>query len=258
MIGIADRTKQPDEKVQGETPVPETRTVRNEEHTDTETPKMYSQGEVDALLGKAGGRIKAERDTVITERDAARRERDEAKKQVESLNTELSDTKTSIESLKKDMEVMAQDDPDRSAIRDLILQKEKDLRSLKDEKAALDGPRKEYEQWKRDQLGYSVADEFANPDGSDVDFDAFMAAANRLKANDGDSLTAVAETMGLKLKDETTPESEKPKPKAPKPYSGKSEGGSPYFTEEQVADYDFWEAHKEEIELARYEGRIRR
>jgi hypothetical protein len=41
------------------------------------------------------------------------------------------------------------------------------------------------------------------------------------------------------------------------PDSGKTTGGGTSFTQEQVADYDFWKAHKDEIEQARAEGRIK-
>lgn len=254
VTGIANKTNQPDVKTQGETHAADTRATGAEGHT--EAPEMLSRKEVDALLGKAGGKIKAERDAAIAERDSARAERDQAKKSLDSLNGELAEAKTSVETLQNELEEMAKDDPDRTKVAKLIRERQAEVKSLKDEKAKLDGSRKEYEQWQRDQLVYTVADEFTTADGSDVDFDTFMAAANRLKASDRDGLVAVAETMGLKVKTDEETEAETT-PKAPKPYSGKSEGGTPYFTRAQIADRTFWLAHKDAILKAQKEGRIR-
>mgnify|MGYP001611724905 FL=1 len=67
-----------------------------------------------------------------------------------------------------------------------------------------------------------MADEFSATDGKDVDFDSFMAAADKFKLSEREGLVALAETMGFKPKDEV-PE----KPEAPpiKPYSGLTDGG---------------------------------
>ena len=186
--------------------------------------RIYRQSEVDALLGKAGQRIQAKLDTVTTERDTL-------KSQLDSVTAEITEAKESIASLTKDIEAMSEDDPDKHAVVKLRRDKETELKALKKERTELDGPRKEIAQWKRDQLVYTVADEYASPTGDKIDMDSFKKAADRLKLSDRDELEALAEEKGYKRKDELAPAQEASPPPL-KPLSTPSDGGTPEKSEE--------------------------
>lgn len=177
--------------------------------------KTYRQAEVDALLGKAGQRIQAKLDAITTERDTL-------KSQVDPLTAEITEAKEAIATLTRDIEAMSDGDPDKQAVLKLRKEKEGELKAAKAERAAIAEGQKEVAQWKRDQLVYSVADEYVKADGTAVDMDSFKTAADKFKLSDQEGLVNLAETMGLKPKAEI-PEETKTAPV--KPYSGKSDGG---------------------------------
>jgi len=202
-------------KVEAETPpVPSAGLEKGGAKTEPE--KTYRQSEVDALLGKAGQRVQAKLLTVTTERDTL-------KSQVETLTADITEAKESITSLTKDIEAMSENDPDKFALVKRRKEWETELASLKVEKAKIGESQKEVTQWKRDQLVYSVADEFVMATGEKVDFDSFKKATDKFRLNEREELEAFAETLGYKPKSEISGESLEPPTILP--YSGKTDGG---------------------------------
>ncbi len=258
MLGTADKTRQPDEKGQGTTPVPEARATRNEERTKTETPQTYTQEELDARLGKAGGKMKAQLELVSRERDDFRAKHESATKTQQDLNSQIEKANEEIKTLMDSFESLNSEDAVK--VRQIIRDWEKRGSALEEREKAL-APREErVNNSERVELIYTVADEYGldDPDAKDK----FKAAADRLNIKDREGLIILAETMNLEIREESAEESEKPKPKAPKPFSGKSEGGSPYFSRKQFDPNTkegraFFVAHKDEILKAEKEGRIR-
>ena len=183
---------------------------------ETIPEKIYRQSEVDAQLARAGQRIQAKLDAVTAERDTFRT-------QAETLTAEITEAKESIASLTQEIEAMSMDDPEKLGLVKLRRAKETELKALKLERAEVADSKAEIVQWKRDQLVFGVADEFTTADGGNVDMDAFKARADRFNLSEREELEALAETMGLKLKTEEPQEPEAP---PPKPYSGRTDGGS--------------------------------
>jgi uncharacterized membrane-anchored protein YhcB (DUF1043 family) len=250
-MGIADKTKQPDEKAQEGTPAPDKRVAGNEEHTEERT---YSQKEVDALLGKSGGKMKAQLELVSRERDDFRTKHEAATKTHQELTSQIEEAKEQIESLKFALEALGSEDAAKA--KQLIRDWQKRLEGLSERERNLTPREERVNNFERTELVYTVADEYGldEPDAKDK----FKAAADRLQIKDREGLNTLAETMGLKPKGDEEAEAEpEQKPKAPKPYSGKSDGGTPYFTKAQISDRTFWSAHKDEILKAQREGRIR-
>ena len=217
--GIADKTKQPDEKVQGKTPVPETRVAGVEEHTKGESPKMYTQEELDARLGKSGGKMKAQLEFVTRERDDFRTKHEMATRAYGELSSQITGAKEEIETLKSTLEGL--ESQDATKVRQTIRDWEKKLANLTEREKNLSPREERVNTFERTELIYAVADEYGLDDAGAKD--RFKAAADRLKIQDRDGLITLAETMELNKRDEEEPE----KPiKAPVPFSGKSVGGS--------------------------------
>lgn len=186
---------------------------------ETKLPeKTYRQSEVDAQLAKVGQRMQVKLEAVVAERDSY-------KSQVETLQKQISESKQSIASLTEDIDAMSKDDPDKIALVKRRRELESELSNLKLEKAELATSRNEVMQWKRDQLVYSVADEFVTATGESVDFDFFKNAADKFKLSGREELETLAETMGLKPKGEVE-KPEEPKIPPPKGYSGVTAGGA--------------------------------
>ena len=180
--------------------------------------RTYRQAEVDALLGRAGQKVQTKLSEITGERDSF-------KSQLDSLTSEITEARESIESLTKDIEAMSEDNPDKHASVRLRKEKEAELKAAKAERTKVTGEvaetLKEINQWKRDQLVYTVADEYVTATGEKIDMDNFKSAADRLKRNEREELEAMAEIMGYRIKVET-PE----KKETLTPYSGITQGGS--------------------------------
>jgi len=177
--------------------------------------RTYRQSEVDALLGKAGQRVQAKLDAITTERDAL-------KGQLVTVTTEIAEAKESIASLTTDIETMSDGDPDKQTVLKLRKAKEAELKALKAERDAILPEKQEVAKFKRDQLVYTVADDYVKADGKPVDLNSFMTAADRFKLSVREELETLADTLGFKPKDEAEGTPKTPPVKA---YSGRSEGG---------------------------------
>jgi len=216
VTGTAKESNQATGKEQEELkspPAPGTGLEKKEGGAETKSEKIYRQSEVDALLGKAGQRIQAKLDTITTERDTF-------KSQLETLTSEITEAKESITSLTKDIEVMSEDDPDKDKVVKLRKEWEGRLGTLKAREAKVADSETEVANWKRDQLVFTVADEFTTAEGERVDFDSFKNAADKFRLSGRDELEALAEEKGFKRKSEI--------PEDPPPgrlYSGKTDGG---------------------------------
>ena len=240
--GIADKSKQPDGKEQGATPVPEKRVAGNEGNTE-ETPK-YTQKEVDALLGKSGQKMKAQLELVIKERDDFRSKHESVAKTHDELNSQIETAQGEIQTLKDTLDSL--ETADATKVRQLIRDWERKLGSLTDREKNLTPREERVNTFERTELIYAVADEYGleEPEAKD----RFKSAADRLKINDRDGLSTLAETMNLKAKEEP----DEPKPKAPIPYSGKTDGGNTgIFTVKEIQAM----SPKQITELQKKEGK---
>ncbi len=219
VAGTAEITNQATGKEQGvKTPVTGAGLDGEKGRAETKPERTLKQSEVDALLGKAGQRIQAKLETVTAERDTL-------KSQVGGLTAEITEAKESIEALTKDIEAMSENDPDKQALVKRRKEQEAELKTLKTERAEIAGDRSEIATWKRDQLVYTVADEFVTATGADIDKDSFKNAADKLKLGGREELETLAETMGLKPKGEVE-QSPEDKTQPLITYSGKTSGGT--------------------------------
>ena len=210
VTGTAEEVKQATGEMQVKPPASDTGLAGKEGGAE----KTYRQSEVDALLGRAGQKVKANLETVTTERNTL-------KSELGTLTAEITEAKDKITSLTKDIEAMSEDDPDKHGLVQRRKELEAELKSAKAERTAIADSKKEVDKWKRDQRVYSVADEFVTADGLEIDKDSFMKSADKFKLTELEELEALAEDKGFKRKSET-PEVE---PATLKPYSGITEGG---------------------------------
>ena len=221
VTGTANKTNQDTGKAQVEVKVPPASSTGLGEQkggAETKPERTYRQSEVDAMLGKAGQRIQAKLDAVTGERDTF-------KSQSETLTAEITEAKESIASLTKEIEAMSEDNPDKDAVVKLRKAREAELRAAKAERAKIADSVNEVTKWKKDQLVYTVADEFVTATGENVDMDSFMTAADKFKLSGREELEALAETMGFKPKSELSVEPKELEVPPVKPYSGVTEGG---------------------------------
>ncbi len=177
--------------------------------------KLYSQSELDARLGNVGQRLQRKLEDVTKERDTYKTE-------ATKLEGEIKGARSNISTLTTEIESLSASDPDKKALVALRKDYETLLTDLNKEKTDLEPAREEVKKHKRDQIVYQVADDYVTVTGEPVDKNAFMEKADKFSLNDRDSLENLAETMGLKLKDDTTP-ADKTKPV--KVYSGIQGGG---------------------------------
>ena len=182
----------------------------------TKPERSYTQSEVDALLGKSGQKIKSELETITTERNTF-------KAQLDAVSAEMATAKESLDSLTKDVDVLSAENPDGKETIRLRRAAEAKIKEYEGKEAKLIEREKPVLKSERDQLVYSVADEFVVASGETLavdDYNRFMANADKFKLDDREGLVALAETMGLKpnMKTESKIESFIPD-------SGKTAGG---------------------------------
>ena len=189
---------------------------------ETTPERTYRQADVDALLGKAGQKVQAKLDEVTKERDTF-------KGQLDTLTEEITEARESLTTLNKEIEAMSEDDPSRKALVSLRREREAELKAAKALRVAAEADVNEHKQWKRDQLVYTVADEYVTSGGDAVDLETFKRAADRFKIKDREELEGLAETLGFSPKEGTLASLVTP---SVKPYSGKTDGGKAERTEE--------------------------
>ena len=182
-------------------------------------------------------------------------ERDNLTTQMGTSQSQLEDIQTERDNLQQQIEDLSSNDPQKY---DLV-KKDKELRDnqrrLKARITELDsretklGEREtKVSSFEREVLVESIADEYEDGDSAKLKkavevFDKPTEEQIRTMA----AIIFSAKTGGAE------PEGRSPL----KPDSGKSRGGSTYFTRTQIADRAFWEANKEAILEAQRQGRIR-
>ena len=239
----AEKLAQATSKEKGKTPE-ETTTVSPEE----ETP-IYTQKQADAL-------IHAARSEWGRQAKPIEEERDKLKSQIKTKETELEDIQAERETLNKQIEDLASDDPKKfdyikrdRELRERERNTKNKISTLDDREAKLSEREKRVNSFEREVLIETIADEY-----EDGDSEKLKNAISGFENPTEEQIRTIADIFWKKKEEE---EEKGKKPKAPKPYSGKSEGGSPYFIREQIADRAFWEANRDEILKAQKEGRIR-
>jgi len=215
------------------------------EKVSAEEERIYSQKQVDELIHAAksdAGRL----------RTVAETERDTLKSQIMTKENELGDIQAERDSLRKDIEDMSSDDPKKFDLvkRDRELRSEQSklksrLTELDDRENKLSEREKKVSSFEMEVLIESVADEYKDGDSAKLK-KALSAFENPTEEQ--------VKNIGAILFSE---KSEGEKAEKLKPDSGKSRGGSTYFTRTQIADRKFWEANKDAILEAQAEGRIR-
>lgn len=160
--------------------------------------KFYSQQEVDRLIEidrRESGRARVE----------AEKERDTYKAKATELETQLSDNAEELAEVQKQIDKMSSNDPELFNLTKERAELKAEQKKLRDEKRALDTDKTSIQQdkedlkvFKRDQLIYSVADDYVNADGSPVNMDAFKEKALHFNITEKEGLIELAEIMGLK------------------------------------------------------------
>ena len=169
------------------------------------TPRNYTEAEhlkgIEDAIAQYGDKIKRERiDPITTERDSL-------KSQVSNNTTDLADNKTEIEKLRARVSDLTSEDPEKFKAVTKLNEAEDERtrlkgveRELATREVSLAESKNEMVAWKRDQLVYTVADEYVTADGKDVSPDSFKLAADKFNLSDKEALVSLAETMGLKPK----------------------------------------------------------
>lgn len=210
---------------------------------------IYTQSQHDALAHA----IRSEEGRTRKEVES---ERDNLRSQIKTRESELEDNQAERESLQKQLEDMSSDDPKRFDVvkktRELMEQErelKKNTRSLEERETNLSVREKEVSSFRLAGLLEQIADDYEDGDSTKL-----KAAIGGIENLTEEQVRTIANTFWKKKVEEPEVPGSK---KAPKVYSGKSEGGSPYFTRAQISDRAFWEENKEAILKAQKEGRIR-
>jgi len=214
---------------------------------EEEEQPIYTQKQSEALIhaakSEAGRQVKA----IETERD-------NLKSQIATKESELGDIQSERDSLQQQIEDLSSDDPKKF---DLI-KRDKNLRdrerevngkisTLDDREQKLSEREKKVSGFELEVLIESVADEYE--DGDSAKLKKALSVFENPTEEQARNIADIIFTNKTEGAEE--------KPKTIKPDSGKTRGGSTYFTREQIADRNFWEANKDAILEAQKEGRIR-
>jgi len=196
------------------------------ESSSQETPLTYTKIEVDKMVSDAAMVIGREKKLVEFERD-------QLKTQIKSFENKVTDHQEELASLEKRIAELASNDPELNnlekrakEVREQERQAKAKLHDAEAKEAEIAEAKNEIATWKRDQLIYSVADDFVTVDGSNVGFDSFKARADLFNISEKEALVALAETMGFKPKTEGEPETKSPS--TGRPYSGVTSGGTSF------------------------------
>lgn len=219
-------------------------------------PLVYTQAQAEVLMHAA----KSEAGRELTD---VRTERDNLKGRIETAEKQISDMEAERESLQSQIEDLSSNDPAKfdlikrdKDLRDKIRQHEANVKALGDREKAISEREKEHAAFKFDVDIETVVDEYEDGDSTR------LRNALRLFENPTEEqIRSVADSLFGQKAESSESESKgaEPPPTKPvkKPDSGKSRGGSTYFTRSQIADRAFWEANKDAILEAQKEGRIR-
>ncbi len=233
-------TKPPERK--GKTPEAESKVSPEQEE------RLYTQGQADALVHAA----KSEAGRKVKEIEA---ERDTLKSQMSSNETKVADIQAERDSLQEQIEELSSTDPKKfdlikrdKTLRDQQRKFKENEQKLVDREQKLGEREKKVSGFEREVLIETIADEYEDGDSAKL-----KKAVSAFDNPTEEQIRTIAEII-FTAKTETP---EKPKKPSLKPDSGKSRGGSTYFTRAQIADRAFWEANRDAILEAEKDGRIR-
>jgi|GEM_PF-6730927 len=206
---------------------------------EQETP-IYTQRQADALVHAA----KSDAGRSLKE---VEKERDGLKAQINAKESDLAEVQDERESLEKRIEELSSDDPKKLDLMKLERELRKQERELKskirtaeEKETSLTEREKKVSSFELEVTIETVSDEYDDGDSAKL-----KKALSVFESPTEEQVRNIAEVIFSKKK-----ESDEPKSKAPKPYSGKTAGGTPYFTRTQIADRKFWEENKEAIKEA--------
>src|SRR3990167_10491014 len=185
---------------------------------------IYSQTQANLLLHAAQSEWGRQR-------TALEKDRDTYKSQAEKQQSDLADNAKDIEALQTKLDDMSSDDPQKFDVAKELKAAREERKQLKADRVALEDEKRTlepYKQEKRTRDIFDIAQEY------EVDnYDKLYDLCDVTGANSEEQIRKIADTLWLKRGAEEEATKEK-KPKAPKPFSGKSDGGSPYFTRTQI------------------------
>jgi hypothetical protein len=175
---------------------------------------------------------------------AERKAQEAAQSSIRKLEAERDELERTLDELDKD-------DEDKTRLAKLLRENKKKSDDLERRLSDYEPRIQKAEDFELTEMCREIA---ANYEGGDAD--KLKRIANRTKFNDGedkaDQIKDLADEIWAK-KAEAQPKEEPPR----KVDSGVTTGGKHIYTEAEIQDFNFWKANKEDIELARLEGRIR-
>ena len=216
------------------------------EKVSAEEERLYTQTQVNELVHAAksdAGRIAKGIET----------ERDNLKSQITTRESELGDIQAERDTLQKKLEDLSSDDPQKfdlikqdKELRDEQRKLKSRIKELDDRDTSLSEREKKVSSFELEVLIESIADEYKDGDSAKL-----KKAISVFENPTEEQIRNISQII-------FSAKSEKEEDKAPlKPDSGKTRGGSTYFTRAQIADRAFWEVNKEAILEAQAAGRIR-
>ena len=215
--GVIGRTKGTMPETEGiKTPEVKGKTPEGTQVSPQEDVPIYNQKQADALLH-------AERSEWGRKVAAIEQERDTLKSQMQSKDAEIEANAEDIKGLEAKLDDMTSDDPKRFEVVSELKAARQERRELKSQKAnqderesKLSEREKRVNSFEREVLIESIADEYEDGDASKL-----KKAVSLFDNPTEENIRTYPEIFGWKLK----AEGEGEPPKAPKAYSGKTEGG---------------------------------
>jgi len=209
---------------------------------------LYTQSQADALIHA----VRSDWGRKLKDIEV---ERDNLKTQVGTVQSSLDEIQSERDNLQQQIEDLSSNDPQKY---DLV-KKDKDLRDkqrqlkgriseLDDRETKLGEREGKVSSFEREVLVESIADEYEDGDSAKL--------KKAVEAFDKPTEEQIRTMAGIIFSGKTAG-GETAAKKPLKADSGKSRGGSTYFTRTQIADRGFWEANREAILEAQKEGRIR-
>ncbi len=232
------------------TPLPEAKTpgVESKVSPEEEERPIYTQKQVASL-------IHAKDSEWGRKAKAVEEERDNLRKDMKTHQSRTDEIQAERDTLQEKMEELTSDDPKKFD----YVKRDKQLRDLQRQlnaqKSELDGKvqalaerEKKVNSFELEVRIATIADEY-----EDGDEGRLKKAVSVFESPTEEQIKSIAAIL---FSQPSVPAEAESKPPL-KPDSGRTRGGSTYFTRTQIADRKFWEANKEAILLAQKEGRIR-
>jgi len=229
-----------------ETPQAQVASPKGAEPSPEETPRTYSQEQVDKLTHLAS--MKAGRD-----RKSIEEERDSLKTKVTDLENKILTIEGERESIQKQLDDLAGDDPNKFS----LIKRDRELRDrekkLQNSLATHETEKKSYAQQIKDvqELDRLVQIYLVSEQFIDGNADKLAEACGKYGLDAEEEINSMAETLWRKKEEKTPPTMETD--------SGRTSGGSTTFTREQIDRMSIEEYIKlrPQIEAAQRAGKIK-